>query len=192
MSTIKIILFVFLGLIILVVGYLGYLGMFSKPVAAEQKIGPYTFVYEEFIGPYKDSGSVFEKVYNVLKENGIESTKGIGVYFDDPAKVEAEKLRSHCGAIIEEKDYNKLAQLEGLLKKGNLAQKDSIVVEFPKKGILSYMIGPMKCYPILAKYAKEKGYNISDKGIEIYDEPAKKIYFIFQIENWLTRESRCS
>jgi hypothetical protein len=43
------------------------------------------------------------------------------------------------------------------------------------------MVGPMKAYPILSKYTIDKCYAVT-KSIEIYDIPAKKIFYIMQIE----------
>jgi hypothetical protein len=56
-----------------------------------------------------------------------------------------------------------------------------MVVEFPLKNSLSYMIGPMKVYPVIAKYMKDKGYNNEVPMVELYDMMAKKIYYIANI-----------
>ena len=47
--------------------------------------------------------------------------------------------------------------------------------------MVSYMIGPMKAYPAMTKYAKENGYSESTVGIEVYDEENKKIIFMMDI-----------
>jgi len=43
------------------------------------------------------------------------------------------------------------------------------------------MIGPMKVYPVIAKYMKDKGYNNEVPMVELYDMMAKKIYYIANI-----------
>jgi hypothetical protein len=58
---------------------------------------------------------------------------------------------------------------------------NKIVVEFPLKNSFSYMIGPMKVYPIIAKYMKEKWYTTQTPMIELYDIAAKKIYYMTEI-----------
>lgn len=180
MLKLKIVLGIFLIVLIGVVVFLAYIGVFSTPKATEMTTGPYTYVYEEFTGDYKKSGPVFDKVYKALENEGIKTTRGIGIYFDDPKEVPADKLRSHCGIIIEKNDLNKIEELEKKYKVGHIREHDSVVVEFPIKNMLSYMIGPMKCYPVLMKYAQKKGYKMTT-SFELYDEPAKKILFVMEI-----------
>jgi hypothetical protein len=43
---------------------------------------------------------------------------------------------------------------------------------------LSYMIGPMKVYPVITKYMLSKWYSNRVPMIELYDMAAKKIYYI--------------
>lgn len=167
-----------IGLLVLVVViYLAVMGMFSSPKATEKEMGPYCFVYEDFTGPYQNTGPVFDKVYKAMTDAGIESTLGIGVYFDNPAEVPAEKLRSQCGAIYDIADSAKVAKLLPTYKLGKIEKKTFVVVEFPIKGAMSYMIGPMKCYPVLDKYFTEKGLKAAE-SFEIYDMPNKVTYYI--------------
>jgi hypothetical protein len=169
------------GVIIIGVGgYLGYLGAFSSPAVTESFTGPYTFAYEEFIGDYKESGPVFDRVYGALKSAGFNTTRGIGVYFDNPAEVPAHKLRSHCGVLIDRNDTARIPDLEKQFKIGRIGLRKSMVAEFPIRGSLSYMIGPMRAYPALAAYSKGKGYGI-DVSYEVYDENSKRIYYIVPV-----------
>ncbi|HEY9123414.1 MAG TPA: hypothetical protein PK252_07765 [Bacteroidales bacterium] len=167
-----------IGLLVLVVViYLAVMGMFSSPKVTEKEMGPYCFVYEDFTGPYQNTGPVFDKVYKAMTDAGIKSTLGIGVYFDNPAEVPAEKLRSQCGAIYDIADSAKVAKLLPTYKLGKIEKKTFVVVEFPIKGAMSYMIGPAKCYPVLDKYFTEKGMKAAE-SFEIYDMPNKVTYYI--------------
>ncbi|MBN1532618.1 MAG: hypothetical protein JXA20_08150 [Spirochaetes bacterium] len=163
-----------------VAGYLCYLGVFSSPQVSVSFTGPYTFAYEEFVGDYKESGPVFDRVYRALATAGFNTTRGIGVYFDNPAEVPADKLRSHCGVLIDRGDAARINLLEKQFKIGRIGLQRSMVAEFPIKGTLSYMIGPMRAYPALADYAKGKGYGIH-VSYEVYDENSKTIYYIVPI-----------
>ncbi|MFC1501142.1 hypothetical protein ACFL58_01675 [Elusimicrobiota bacterium] len=162
--------------------FLWYMDMFSKPVISERVIGPYTIAYEDYMGPYKNTGKVFETVYNNLMADGIETTKGLGIYYDDPQKVPAEKLRSRCGSVVEENDIPKLMLMEKKYNIATINQAQSVVIEFPIKNNLSYMMGPMKNYPVLTKYAKAREYQLNSLAYELYDIPNKKIYFIMEIK----------
>ncbi len=180
MSKVKIIILVS-GIIFLgIVAFLGYMGIFSTHAAVERTTGPYTFAYEDFTGPYKDTGPVFDRVYKALEKEGIKTTRGLGIYFDDPREVPAEKLKSQCGSVIEKKDLGRVPGLEKKFKIKKIEKHDSIVVEFPIKNSLSYMIGPMKCYPVLMEYAREKGVK-TGIPFELYEMPENKILFIMEI-----------
>jgi hypothetical protein len=165
------------AIVIAVIIYLTWLGMFSNPSVSEKEMGPYSYVYDEFVGDYRATGPVFDKVYKALKATGAESTLGIGIYLDDPAQVPAERRRTQCGSFYELKDSLKVKMLASNLKLGMLDKQMFIVVEFPTKSSMSYMIGPMKCYPVLMKYAQDKGYGTS-QPYEVYDMGNKMVYYI--------------
>lgn len=186
MKIVKWLLTIVILIAVLVLAFLAYMGVFFSPKVAEKEMGPYTLVYEPFIGPYSQTGKVFDKVYKELKADGIETVSGIGIYYDNPAIVKPEKLRSNCGSVVEAKDLGKLASLKNKYRVWNIPKKKCLVAEFPLRNMLSYMIGPMKAYPALMKYAGEKSY-ILQKGkqmamtFELYDMKAGKIYFVMEI-----------
>jgi hypothetical protein len=167
-------------LIVALLGYLAYLGVFSALKVTEQKLGPYTLAYAEYMGPYSGSGPILTRVNNSLKQDGVECTKGFGIYFDDPKQVAADKLRSKLGCIIEAKDLAKFGKVSRKYKIMKWPARDCLVTEFPIRSDLSYMIGPMKAYPELNKALKAKGYKMSTV-MELYDMPAKKILYIMVI-----------
>lgn len=171
------ILGILIALALAVAGYLWYLGMFSYVPVTERQMGPYVFAYQEHTGPYSGTMKVFEAVDRILADAGVKAEKGIGVYFDNPSQVPAEKLRSWCGSVIEEADSGKIPALSKRLSIGSFPKANCIVVEFPIKGGMSFMAGPVKVYPLISKYMLEKGYK-GGESYELYDMPAKKIYFI--------------
>lgn len=182
MKVIKWVLIVIAVIIALGIAYLGYLGMFSGLPVSEKEMGPYVFVYEHFIGPYQDTGKVFFRVNGVLEKEGIKATKGLGIYYDDPKVTAPGELRSDCGSIIEASDVSRLKDLKSVNIK-SIGRQYCIVAELPIKGALSFMIGPMKGYPALMKYAREKGSRWA-KGsmpMELYDMQAGKIYYMMGI-----------
>ncbi len=178
MKIVKWLLIALAVVVLLVVGYLAYLGIFSSPKPYEAEMGPYTYAYESFFGPYAQSGTTFAKVYEALKAQGVVSQLGLGIYYDNPALVPADKLRSDCGVVLEKGD---LAKLRGKgFKIKTIVRMNCVVVEFPIRNTLSYAIGPMKAYPILMKYAREK--NLKAAGAyELYDEANRKIFFVLAL-----------
>lgn len=161
--------------------FLGSMGMFGKLAVAEKEMGPYTHVYESFKGPYQETGKIFDKVYKEVRAMGINSTVGLGVYYDDPSDVAKDELRSDCGLVLPEDAMDKLDQLKEKFQVNLLEKKPSIVTVFPVKNTMSYMFGPMKAYPALGKYADKNNLKII-KTYEVYDEPNKQIVFVANVE----------
>ncbi len=158
-----------------------YLGGFNKIDVQEQMMGPYTIAYTEFVGNYNLVGPSMDKVYQTLSGAGILSATGVGIYYDDPAVISWENLRSDVGAIVVGADITKVPQSDDIKIK-NIAGKNSIVAEFPIKNSASYMAGVIKVYPVLKKYIIEKGYNNEVPVMELYDMVAKKIYYVIEIK----------
>jgi hypothetical protein len=176
----KWLLIVVVILVLVIVAWLAYLGVFSVPQVTARKIGPYTLVYEDYTGPYSGTGQVISGVYEALKKEGVITFKGFGIYLDNPKDVAPDKLRSQLGCVLEDKDRGRAMELWKKFKVMDWPARDCLVAEFPIRSDLSYMIGPMKAYPELDKAFKAKGYKLG-ACLELYDLPAKKALYIFQI-----------
>lgn len=161
------------------IGY--YMGMFDTIVVEEKEMGPYVVAYQAVTGPYTEVGPAMNEVYEGLLENDIQSTVGVGLFYDDPRVVAPEDLRSEVGSLITEED-TKLESTAYEIKR--IPARKSIVAKFPYKNALSYMLGPIKIYPALEKYMAEHGY-VQGTGeelpaIELYDMEANEIVYILQ------------
>jgi len=181
MKFLKWLLIVIVALLLLTAAFLAYLGVFSAPKVTEQPVGPYTLVYEEYTGPYSGAGPVIKKVYDGCAAEGVVTLKGFGIYFNDPKTTTPDKLKSYLGCVLEEKDLKAARQLRPKFKIMTWPKSNCLVAEFPLRNDLSYMIGPLKAYPELNKALNSKGYKMTS-CMELYDIPAKKILFIFQVK----------
>ena len=164
-----------------VVGYAAYLGVFAGITVEEREMGPFTFVYKEHKGPYGETGKVFTEIEKSLKADGIETTRGFGIYYDDPKQVKKEELRSIVGSVLEEKH---LARANEIGKKFGIKRFEKsrcVTAEFPVRGMLAYWLGPMKVYPRFDEYMNAKGYKWGP-ALELYDMQAKKIIFAVPIK----------
>lgn len=157
-----------------------YLGGFSTLEAKEQQVWAYTIAYVSFTGDYGKVGPSMAKVYEILSGAGIVSATGVGVYYDNPALISWVNLRSDVGAVITLKDKKTLAKNKEI-KVATFSAGTKIVVEFPLKNSISYMIGPMKAYPVMEEYMEEKWYKTGVVMMELYDSVAKKIYYIADV-----------
>lgn len=183
MKALKIILIILGILVVLIVGTYAYYGGFKKVEIKIEEQGGEVMVYEEVIGDYSQTYEASDRVYNsLLNEEKIETTKGIGIFYDDPEKVEKGSLRSEVGCVVENIDSAAIAKLSEKYKVKVIPRKEYIVAEFPMKGFMSIMIGIMKVYPALDTYCEKHGYGNSPI-IEIYDNANKKTIYRQGIEN---------
>lgn len=165
-------------LIIILLGVAWYLGWFSKTTIEEQQKGPYTIAYIEHTGAYSKVGPAMDTIYKTIQGEGIQTTQGIGIYYNDPATVKTEELKSDIGVIIDQQDFQKLNLNADAYNVKNITAKEYIVSTFALKNELSYSVGMMKIYPAITKYMEEKGYSQDVERIEIYDMSGSIIYYL--------------
>ena len=177
----KIITWLFLLCIIGIGFLLYYTGYFVKVVVEERDMGPYTLVYQEYLGDYATVGPVMDKISKGLIEDAqVTPERGFGIYYDDPATVAKEKLRSDIGVLLEEKDMDQLSLIKTKYKVKTFEKTKAVVAEFPYTSPLSVIAGVLKVYPELRKYVEVNKIHMSEV-MEIYDRPAKKIYYIMPL-----------
>lgn len=176
----KIFLLIVGVLVIGVLVYLYYVGFFTKVTIEEKEMGPFVLVYEEHKGAYKNIGPVMDKVYNDLLADGVETTRGMGIYYSDPKTTPEAELRSVGGSIIEDKDADKLPLLEKKYKMMRLEGKKYLVAEFPYKNSMSILAGVLRVYPQITKYVADHKYQTKEM-IEIYDMPNGKIFYLMAL-----------
>lgn len=176
----KIALIIIAVLLIAILAVMAYYGVFGKVKITEKECGGETLVYQNMVGSYSQSGEVSDKVYaDLLEKYKIETTKGFGLYYDNPKEVAKEKLKSKVGCILEEKDATaeNLEALKADFKTEVYPKKNYIVIEFPYKGMMSVMVGVFKVYPALNKYSNEKGYSDEVSIMELWDVANGKIVY---------------
>lgn len=177
MKIMKVVLIILAIIVVVFIVISAYYGSFKKISVRTDNQGGETIVYENLTGDYSQTPKVSDRIYYaLLNEDKIETAKGIGIYYDNPKKVEKSKLRSEIGCIVENVDSATLAKLSEKYQVRTLPQSEFIITEFPFKGKLSGLFGIMKVYPVLEKFRKQHGY-IDGPITEIYDVPNKKIIY---------------
>jgi hypothetical protein len=168
-------------LIIVIVLTLSYYGLFTKTTIVEKEMGDFWLLYEKHVGDYREVGQVIDKIYSrLLGEDAIETSRGFGLYYDDPKKVKKENLRSIVGCILDKQDENKIDYLKKNYKIKYYPASKSVVAEFPFKGKPSIFIGIVKVYPKVAEYITQHNYR-PGPIMEIYDTPNEKIFYVASI-----------
>jgi hypothetical protein len=182
MKFIKITLVIISLILVLVIGFFWHMGYFESVQVQEKQEGGYLMAGIDVVGPYSDAGRHISKVGYKLKALGINSGNGIGIYYDDPKTTPKDKYHSFVGNIINVTDIDLLEKIKlNGLKIDSIPQKKALIIEFPIKNTMSYMIGPMKAYPIFTQYVLEK--NIKPTlTFEIYDMEVNIITFVMQYD----------
>lgn len=178
----KNILIILAIIIVSLLAFYWYIGGFASLEVKKSTAGGYLVAGLEFTGPYHKVGTTMEKADSTLRSLGIECTKGFGIYYDNPQETPKEELRSYVGNIIENADPAQIKKMETAgLRVDSIANKDALIVEMNIRSSLSYMIGPMKAYPLLNEKLKSEGC-VPSLAFEIYDVPAKKAFYVMHCE----------
>ncbi len=176
---IVVIVIVVIAIVCLIV--LARYGLFYSVSVSEKNVGPYLLVYKTHIGDYKSVGPIIGELYYDLKNNySIETTKGFGLYYDNPQEVDKAKLRSIVGCIVEDRSVEDLKKVSNKYGVKEYPSSKSVVAEFPYKGQMSILIGIFRVYPKLGSYIKEHKYP-QTLIMELYDQPNKRIEYISSI-----------
>ncbi len=153
-------------------------GLFASVKISEKPAGPYLLVYKKHIGEYENVGKVMDALYYDLKDNyTIQTTKGFGLYYDNPKEVEKEKLRSIVGCIVEEKTEEEIQRLSQNYNVKLFPETKSVVTEFPYKGVISIYLGIFRVYPKINKFIDSHNYP-RIPIMEIYDIPNNKLHYV--------------
>lgn len=163
--------------VIAILSIYAYFGGFSTVKVRTEVAGGEVIVYKEVKGTYKKTPDITNEIYYyLLNELGIETYKGIGIFYDNPKEVEKGKLRSESGCIIEAGDIERLNPDECKYRIQTLATDTVITAELPFKGTLSIFMGFIKVYPAIEEYARAQNMG-NGPIIEIYDVLNKKIIY---------------
>jgi effector-binding domain-containing protein len=178
MKIIKIISIIIGIILVIFVGIYGYFGGFSNLHFVIAETGGEILIYEELTGSFSKSSEAMDKIYYSLLENEkIETTKGFGIYYDNPAEVEESKLRFDAGCIVENIDESTLAELKTKYKVKIFPKEKYLNTEFPYKGTASIFVAIAKVYPAMNEFVEENNYNETGFVMEIYDIPNEKIIY---------------
>lgn len=149
-----------------IVGALCYLYHVGACYRVQVKVGtPYIsnvrFAYKFHVGHYKDAGAHFPEIIRLCPDKTT-----IGVYYDDPKTVGANKCRYIVGSVLSEGPGGKVdPDLEKNLEKhgfkfAEFPEVDSAVkADHPYVNQLSIFLAVMKVYPKMEKYIVNEKLN---------------------------------
>lgn len=168
---------IILIILLLLLGFYAYMWGFASVEVSETTEWPYTIVYKQHEWDYAEVATVMMEVQEVLKDNQIEEIAWIGIYYDDPALVQTDSLRSNIGVLIDSASEEKARSIDGM-NVAELPNQEVAIADFPYKSQLSIFMWIGKAYPAIDKYLEENGYTIQVARTEIYDMKNKRIRYI--------------
>ena len=76
------------------------MGMFARVSITQDVRGPYYIISQSHIGPYQGMAAKIEQVSQYLNKQQIEHSIACAIFYDDPAKVLADELKSKGGFVV--------------------------------------------------------------------------------------------
>ncbi|XP_073682391.1 testis-expressed protein 264 homolog [Garra rufa] len=129
-----------------------------------------TIAYKYKVGPYKDCGSLFKESCSIGPKLSC-----IGIFYDDPKKVPAQKCRYAVGSILSEGEDGPNEEQQQLYEKHGFRVfsfpevTHVVTATFPHRTPLSIFLGVQRVYPQLNCYIKERKL-CAHPFLEIYRE----------------------
>lgn len=167
----KILLGVLAAVVAVLLPVLGWMGALGSVEVAERDMGPYQFVYVQ--EPSTDSakiGELTEALGERLEAAGVTQRKPAQEYF--PA---GRGIQNQIGFMIEQDVSREALDAETFLRP--IAVQRYMVVEFPFRNSLSFVVGyfrvdtALRKYKAQKKYAKSSALVILDGDRILYLEP---------------------
>lgn len=150
---------ILLAFIVPVVAVFWWWGGFNKVEITEGEAGPYRYAYLDHQGDIADARKTQKKVFDTLKQAGIEPGDNVVVLLTDPRKTPKAEQRAKVGYTLGLED-----KLPHDLKEDIIPRRKVIMARI-KAGIL---LAPSKAYQALYDYLKPSGLDIQMPTVEIY------------------------
>ncbi|XP_016322739.1 testis-expressed sequence 264 protein-like [Sinocyclocheilus anshuiensis] len=156
------ILFLVICLILTLVGFVFYTGLFSEVVirTGSPPVKNITIAYKFRKGSYKASGAAFTESCSVGPK-----LSSVGVFYDDPNQTQADQCRYVVGSILCENEEKPDKELQRLYEKFGYKVISfpevtcAVTSSFPNRCTLSPVCGAYRVYPELQQYIKERSLN---------------------------------
>jgi hypothetical protein len=169
----KIMLLIAFVLVLAVIAFVWYMGVFQSIVIEEQEQGPFTLVYQEMTGnDMRQVGEITIKLDKLLTEHCITHRKPLDVFFPDN--------KAEIGFAVENLSHSQLVTLGEQTKVREIPVQHYMVSHFPWRNKMSFIIGYIKVDPALRKYRSEHNYKtveayaLNNGDMIVYMQPAVK------------------
>lgn len=148
----KILLGVLGGVLVVVLGGLAWMGALSRLEVQERDMGPYQFVYVQ--EPSSDAGRIgrlTDALGERLEAAGITQRKPAQQYY-----ATGRGLQNQVGFLVEQAVSRDVLGTETFFRP--IPAQRYVVMEFPFRNRLSFMLGSFRVDPVMRKYLAQKKY----------------------------------
>ena len=175
MKAIKIFGYIILLFILFIIGFLFYMGGFSKIEISRGDFGPTEIIFSTHRGAYRNIGNSWNKFQKDLETANLKECDALAIYLDPPGTPE-DQLRSILACKIDALPEESKLSLKTKFKSFTIIKSEAVLSKFPFKNYFSYMLGPMKVYPKFTQYLETEKiqpvvayelYGVMDKTKEI-------------------------
>lgn len=148
-----------LAFVVPLVAVFWWWGGFNRVEISEAEAGPYRFVYLEHEGDIADARKTQKKVFDALKQAGLEPGDNMLMLLTDPRTTPKMQQRTWAGYA---------------LGPDGAAPRDFNVENIPRRRVLlarvkaGILIAPSKAYQALYDHLKPAGQDIRMPTLEIY------------------------
>ncbi|CDW90238.1 UNKNOWN [Stylonychia lemnae] len=188
------ILLICLSIIVLILSFAIWIGVFKEVTIKEELFHGGTFIYKDIKCHISQIGQAFNSMFRdqeKYKEHQVRkfTFPALGIYYDDPHNlVDPTQNRSSVGFLVQYKDDKVVEFYQNLgYKIKVLPQTKSIYGDFPCKLRLSCMIGAQKFYPASLKYMGQNKERLGSQMNELSGSAELiqdgKIKYYFPLEN---------
>jgi effector-binding domain-containing protein len=148
-----------LAFVVPIVAVFWWWGGFDKVNITEGEAGPYRYAYLDHEGDIGNARKTQKKVFDSLKQGGIEPGDNVIVLLTDPRTTPKSEQRARVGYTLglEDKVPQEL--------KEDIIPRRRVLMARVNSGIL---IAPSKAYQALYDYLKPSGLDIRMPTVEIY------------------------
>ena len=146
------------------------------------------FHYMKFQGPFSSIPSFFDRLAKCkINQTLADGSLTLGIYFDDPRVVAADRLRFWLGFVGEKPTEASDDCKRDLKSLGPTIVGPSIETQMPIRHFLTPAIAPMLVYGPLHERVAQEGWTMHHP-IELYDQQAARIVYVqprdFFFQEW--------
>uniref|UniRef100_T2M2H3 Testis-expressed sequence 264 protein n=1 Tax=Hydra vulgaris TaxID=6087 RepID=T2M2H3_HYDVU len=170
-------------LISLLIVFLTYSGWMSTiDIQVTEVSTPGTFFYKFYQQSYSECSLVLRELFKFPVIKNDSKLKCMGIYYDDPKKIENNKTRYAIGLFVPSDEISDELKntMTGIgYSHVQLPPVKAIVAEFPFQFWLSILVAIYRVYPKLKTYCENQKLN-AHPYLEVYDQ--KTIFFVAPLE----------